>query len=262
MNFSQINFGFFALKIYGAFISLAFAVASWHYYKQLSKLGFSKDFFLHHYWRWLLGGLLLGRLLATLLEPGLFDRFGSMSFFAFWDGEINFWGAGLGFLLTMYIDLKKAQKPMGPWLDAGVGSFLMAVLIADLAAFLTGHVYGSETHLPWGVQYETFGVEILNPVHPITLYGFFFHGLLLWWVRRHQQAWQKTPGLLAARAGLLFLLIDFVLQFLRGNSLWVLWGLNLSQYMALLASFALVYWLYENKALELPMEKRTRKRRP
>lgn len=258
MNFSQINFGLFALKIYGALMSVAFGLASWHYYRNLMRQGFSQDFFLHHYWRWLLGAILMGRLMAVLLEPGIFDRFGGMSFFAFWDGEINFWGAGLGFILTMYVDLRRADKAIGPWLDAGVSSFLLAAMIADWAAFLTGRIYGVETGLPWGIQYETFGVEILNPVHPVTLYAFVVHLLLWWWVRRHQNLWQKTPGVLAARAMLYFLVTDFMLQFLWGNTMWSAWGLNLNQYLATGAIFALLYWLYSER---IPL-KRTKKKSP
>ena len=250
MNFSQINFGLFALKIYGALLSLGFALASWYYYHLLPKKGLSTDFFLHHYWRWLLGGILLGRLVAVLFEPGIFERFGGVAFFAFWDGEINLWGGALGFLLTMYIDLRKEKQVMAPWLDAGVLPFLVLVMVADWAAFLTGRVHGTETSLPWGIQYETFGVEILNPVHPITLYAFIGHLLLWWWARRHENTWKTFPGVFAAKATLYLLLIDFFIQFLRGNPLWVFAGFDLNQYFSAVAIFALLYWLYGGKMLE------------
>lgn len=249
MNFSQLNFGFFALKIYGILLSFAFGVASLYYYRKLSESGFSKDFFLHHYWRWLLGGILLGRLLAVLLEPGIFERFGFMSFFAFWDGEINFWGGLLGFLLTMYLDLKKESKAMGPWLDVGMLPLLLAAMIADWAAFLTGKIYGTETSLPWGVQYETFGVEILNPVHPVTLYAFAAHLILWWWVKEHETKWQKSPGVLSLKTLLYFLVIDFGLQFLRGNPEAEFFNLNLNQYLALGVGFFILYWLYGDKKM-------------
>lgn len=256
MNFSQVNFGVFALKIYGAFISLGFAIASWYYYRRIQKSDFSAEFFLHHYWRWLLGGILLGRLIAVLLETGIFERFGLMAFFAFWEGEINFWGAGLGFLLTMYFDLKKEDKAMAPWLDVGMLPFLLAVMIADWAAFLTGKIYGVETTLPWGIQYETFGVEILNPVHPVTLYAFVAHLLLWWWVKEHETKWSSTPGVLSLKTCLYFVLIDFWLQFLRGNPALDLGWLSFSQVMGLGVAFTLLYWLYGDKRFSRVIRRR------
>ena len=261
MNFSQINFGFFALKIYGLFISVGFALASWYYYKQLKEKGFSQDFFLHHYWRWLLGGILLGRLLAVLLDPTIFERFGFMSFFAFWDGEMNLWGVGMGFLMTMYLDLKKESKSIGPWLDVGMLPFLLMVMIADWAAFLTGKIYGTETSLPWGIQYETFGVEILNPVHPVTLYAFVAHLILYWWVKEHQKLWKNTPGVLSLKTLLYFCVINFGLEFLYGSS-YTLWGgLSLGQYISLGAGFVMAYWLYGDKKLSSALKKNFSRRR-
>ncbi len=261
MNFSQINFGYFAIKFYGIFVSFAFLAASWYYYRRLSAQGFSKDFFLHPYWRWLLGGILLGRLFSVLADPSIFDRFGLMSFFAFWDGEISFWGGLLGFLVTMYIDLKREDKAVGPWLDAGMLPMLLAAMIVDWGGFLTGKIYGIETVLPWGVQYETFGVEILNPVHPVTLYAFAAHLLLWWWVKEHENRWKKTPGVLSLKTLLYFLVIDFFLQFLRGNPMTEWYGLNFNQYLALGVSFLVVYWLYGDKRLSAALSKRIRRKK-
>ncbi|NCS67712.1 hypothetical protein GW756_05140 [bacterium] len=261
MNFSQVNFGYFALKFYGIFISLAFILASWYYYRRLSAQGFSKDFFLHHYWRWLLGGILLGRLFSVLLDPTIFDRFGLMSFFAFWDGEINFWGALLGFLMTMFLDLKREGKAVGPWLDAGMLPMLLAAMIADWGGFLTGKIYGTETNLPWGVQYETFGVEILNPVHPVTLYGFIAHLILWWWVKEHEKRWQKSPGVLSLKTLLYFLIIEFFLQFLRGNAMNEVYGLNFNQYLSLFVAFLVLYWLYGDRRFSAAIGRRIRRKK-
>ncbi len=241
MNFSQINFGVFALKIYGIFLSLAFALGSWHYYRALEQHNFSKDFFLHHYWRWLLGGILLGRLVAVILNVGAFDQYGIFTYAAFWEGELNFFGVLTGFLLTMYIDLKRHNKPFYKWIDVGMPSFLLAVLVVDLAGFLTGRVYGTETILPWGVQYETFGVEILNPVHPVTLYGFICHFFLLQWVRKNFNSFSKIPGKLFYQTLLYFFLIDFVLQFWRGGEPSVFFGFKLAQIFDLMAIMFLLY---------------------
>ncbi len=249
MNFSQINFSVFALKIYGILLSIGFLIASLHFYKSLKAENFSEDFFIHHYWRWLLGALLLGRLFAVLLNPEIFEVFGIFSFFAFWEGEVSFYGAALGFVLTMYVDLKKHKKSFWKWADLGVPSFLIGVLIMDLAAFLTGAIYGTETNMPWGIQYETFGVEIINPVHPVTLYAFVFHLILLQWARKLYEPYKKTPGRLFLKFCLFFFLADFFLQFIQGNAVLVLGGLKAGQWVDLLVVLVALWILYARSTI-------------
>jgi len=89
MNFYQLSFGYFSLKIYGILIALAFIIASWHFYKVLLRKSILADFFSHHYWKWVLGGILIGRLLAVALEPQLILKDGMVFFFAFWEGGIS-----------------------------------------------------------------------------------------------------------------------------------------------------------------------------
>ena len=97
-------------------------------------------------------------------------------------------------------------------------SFFIALLIVDIAAFLTGATYGKETILPWGIQYETFGVDILNPTHPVSMYAFILHLIAYSWIGRHLFFTEKFPGRLAFWAGVAYFGIDFLMQFFRGDS--------------------------------------------
>lgn len=243
MNFSQIPFGYFSFKMYGVFLVLAFLLSSTLYYKKLKKNNFSIDFFLHHYWRWLLWGLLFGRTIALLFDfQGIFERNGFLAPFAFWDGSFNLIGCILGFLWSMSHDLKQKQVDIFRWLDVSIKPLLVGILIMDIGGFVTGQIYGKETILLWGIQYETFSVDILNPIHPVTLYGFLLHTWLLLWARKHQHVWEQSPGKLTIRFGLLFFLFEFILHFFRGDpSLYVFNILRINQILLLFSVGAVFF---------------------
>jgi phosphatidylglycerol:prolipoprotein diacylglycerol transferase len=218
MNFAQLGFGLFSVQTFAIFFALAFAISSLHFYKKIQRQKLSADFFLHHFWRWVLGGIILGRVVSVLTDPQVIFDYGFLGIFAFWEGGVSLWGMALGTLWTMFFDMKRGKEDFFAWMDTAVGSVMIGVLIIDLAAFLTGEIYGSPTNLPWGVQYETFGVPILLPVHPLMLYAFFAHFLLLHFIQRKREVLRKRrEGHLSIfmATGLFF--IDFFLQFLRGD---------------------------------------------
>jgi len=243
MNFSQINFGLFGLKLFGLWIGIAFFIAAWQWYKIIQKEKMAQGFFVHHFWRWLVGGILLGRLAALVRSPEIFDVYGLFAFFAFWESEIHFIGFMLGFLLVMYTDLLKHHKKPWQWIDSGIFPFLLVAIIADLAGFLTGAMYGVETNLFWGVKYEAMGVKILSPVHPVTLYALIGH-VGIWFAAKHYwKKWKKIPGKLATMVGILFFGLDALWQFLRADDTFMLFGaMRVEQSLDIIICLSLVWW--------------------
>ncbi len=217
MNFSQLGFGFFVLKINGLLLAITFFLVAWHYFRTLSRKNFSTDFFAHHFWRWVVAALVLGRFFALFLELDIFARHGWWAPVVFWDGEINFWGAAIGFLVLMAMDLKRQKYSFLRWLDVAIPSILLGFVLADLIQFFTGSVYGTETNFFLGVQYETFGVETLAPVHPVTLYALIPHLLLTNIALKKQPLWERLPGRLTFVIGICVFLLQFLLEFWHGN---------------------------------------------
>ena len=247
MNFSQINFGLFGLKLFGLWIGIAFFVAAWYWYKTIQKERMAQGFFVHHFWRWLLGGILLGRLGALIRTPEIFDTYGLFSFFAVWEAELHFISFVIGFLLVMYTDLKRHEKKPLQWIDSGVKPFLIAMMLADIAGFLTGAMYGIETSLFWGVKYEAMGVKILSTVHPVTLYALAGHVLIWFAVKHYWTKWKKIPGKIATMVGVLFFGFDAVWQFLRADETFMLFGtMRVEQFLDIIICAALVYWYRRN----------------
>ncbi len=217
MNFSQVNFGGFGLRIYGVFLTIAFFVAVLHFYKKINKEGLNTDFFIHHFWRWILSGILLARIFALLITPEVWMRYGFYSFFAFWEGGLYPMGVIIGFLLMMFFDFKINKISILKWLDIGIFSFLIGQMIMDGAGFFTGEIYGTETNLFWGIKYETFGVDIINPVHPVTIYALLLHLWLFFFLRKKRNRWNNFLGKSAIWGAFMFIVIDFFLQFFRAD---------------------------------------------
>ncbi len=262
MNFSQMLFGYFAIKVYGVFVAIAFIVGASLYYKALKKENYSLDTFLHFFWRWILVGFASGRLFSFLIHlSGLLERNGQLAFFAFWDEGFHFLGFLIGFLTLMIFDLRTRKIDALRWIDTLVKPFLVAVLIMDIAGFLTGHVYGKETSLWWGIQYETFTVDILNPIHPVTIYAFLFHAWLLFWISRSHTILTTYSGKLAIRFAILFFGFELFLEFFKGNPTLIIFDfLRVNQILLLVALiFLFIFGHLHKKSIATQNQSQTEK---
>ena len=250
MNFSQLSLGLFAVKFYGIFVGIAFGIGAWHFYKKavVQEKAFL-DFFVHHFWRWVVGGLLMGRLIGLALDPHTLGQFGwGLGLLFFWEGEIHFLTAGVTALALAFWDMKRHGFAFWTWLDRMMPSLFLTLVMVDMASFLTGAIYGKATSLPWGVRYETFGVDILTPVHPITLYALIFHAVLFRYFQRRTHLADKHPG----RQGLwgLVLLSGFwtMMLFLRGGDAMMLGVFRVDQLLwALVFSILMVIYFRKSR---------------
>ncbi len=168
----------------------------------------------------------------------------------FWEGEVNFVGASFGFLLAAYFDMRTHDEKFFKWMDAEMPSILVGIFFVDIAAFFTGAIYGSETSMFWGVRYETFGVDILNAVHPVTLYAAICHLILFFCTKKHQLVYEKVQGKLALKTTIFFFMIEFFLQFFRGDKTFIVTGnIRLEQVFALIFLIFLFFVLkYRSKS--------------
>lgn len=235
MNFSQLGFGIFSLKIYGILLSLIFLYSIWRYYKIIQQKNFPVNFFVHHFWKWFLFGLFGARLVAIFIDYEVLLNHSLLSFFVFWEGGLNFIGFMGFFLVALYFDTRNIQFSLWRWLDHGVIPFLIGVLLNDMANFLTGNVYGIPTSLPWAVQYETFSVDIIDPVHPVSLYAFVLHGILFFWAEKNKSFLLRIPGKFFMKMFQIFIVLQFFLFFLRGDAQTLVLGILKIDQILLLA---------------------------
>ncbi len=228
MNFSEIIFSIFILDIYGLFLSIIFCVGAWLFYKKLAKEGADLDFFLHNFWKWCLVGLIVGRITEIgheylflvsdqISDANLWKQYNIFIFFVFWEGGINITATLVGFVFSMLLSIHKKGLNYFLWLDILVWPLYLCILVNDLFSFLTGNIYGVKTDMFLGVQYTSNNVPIVSSVHPVMLYAFFLHLLILLWLIRQNKYNEKFAGKIALKFIILFLIIDFFLQFKIGN---------------------------------------------
>ena len=141
MNFSQLSFGTFSLKIFGLLFALIFLISTRLYYKKIVKEGLSENFFVKHFWRWIFSGIILGRFFSMLIDFDVFYRHGYFAFLAFYDGGINFFGFFLGAMICAVYDFRFTKNSIWQWLDLALFPITIAVIGVDIISFITGEIY-------------------------------------------------------------------------------------------------------------------------
>ncbi len=250
MNFSQLDFGIFAIKFYGFFVALAFFIAAWHFYKEIQKQNLSTDFFVHHFWKWIVSAIFVGRIISILSDLTIFNRSGIFSFFTFWDGGISFWGISLGFISAAIFDLRIHKENFAKWGDSAISSIIIGLLILDIAGFITGAIYGKETSMIWGISYETFDVDLLKPIHPVTIYAAIAHFWILRRIQKRKNAWGKIPGKIFFYGIFLIFMTDFFTQFFRGDpGIHFFEIFRISAFFDIIIMISLLIFMKKNKLL-------------
>ena len=248
MNFSTISFGVFSIEFIGIAYALSFFVLAWLWYKEIGRQNFSVDYFVHHFWKWFFGGIILGRIFSVLTHPDVFSEYGIAGLFAFWEGGISSIGALIGFLGFMYLDFKSTDFQILRWLDTLAIPLVISVFIMDIGFFLTGAIYGIPTSLFWGISYETFGVELITPVHPVTLYALIFHIGLYMWIRKNKNRLKERFGVLFCQSLWWLFVIQFLIGFLRADpDLYLLGLIRLQQILTLIVIVLLTLYIKKIK---------------
>jgi len=217
MNFSQVSFGLFSLDFFGLFVGFAFLAFSWGWYIQLGKNKLSTDYFVHYFWRWVLVGILVGRIFEILLLVPNGSEISWISLFEFWDGGVSIYGFMIGSLSMMWYDFKKTDFKIMRWLDAATFPLLYGLLILDLGIYFTGAFYGTPTSLVWGIKYETIGVDIISSIHPISIYALVLHLLIFLWSRKKRVYLSQQFGALFMIVTSIVLISAFLLRFITSS---------------------------------------------
>jgi len=240
MNFDIIPLGPFTIKIYGLLLAIIFTLFSWQYYKKITKKKLGVEVFVHRFWLWVLSGIVFGRVVEVLLNLDMLTKSGLMGLVAFWENGLNPFGVALGVTLMMLWDLRKSESPIISWFDAGILPFFFALMLIDIAGFLTGAIYGLPSDLPWAITYETMSVSIVDPVHPVTLYALLLHILVFRYLKSNEKGLLRTPGRLTIYGLIFYCLINIFVLFLRGDeSHMILSWLRLDQLLHFIAIIGL-----------------------
>lgn len=241
---------FFQIQSLWLFVSLSF-LAGTLFLIYLAKTHHLKlNFILNYGLKLVLFGLLFSRIFYVIdnYEAYFFDfSFGQLKYvFFIWDQGLSFWGAIFGLLIGLYRYCRLGEENVQEWLDVSIIAFFLALTIGCIGLFLDGSSYGTESSLPWAIDFENITIRYSVPIHPTQLYAALYN-LILFLVSWRVYATQKFQhdGDLFLAGVSAFSLLKFLEEFLRGDEVLVILGLRYSQWLALIIGLFSLFLLLD-----------------
>jgi len=164
---TEIPIGFVKIKVWGLLVAIAFIVSILLAAKEAKR----KKFDMQQFWNFiffLVLGALIGSRIGFVIEYW-YELSGFLDVFKVWQGGMSIWGGILGaiFFTACYAKYKKI-----PWIKYAdlVAPFIgLGIAIGRIGCFLIGDHIGTETNLPWAINYGGYGYATM-PRHPVALY--------------------------------------------------------------------------------------------
>jgi phosphatidylglycerol:prolipoprotein diacylglycerol transferase len=131
-----------------------------------------------------------------------------------WQGGMSFHGGVIGIVIASIIFSKKNNNNFFEYLDVIALVSPIGIFFGRIANFINSELYGSETSLPWGVQF----IQIDNLYrHPSQIYEAILEGIILFllliffWNKEKF----KTPGKLSSLFLILYSTFRFIVEYFR-----------------------------------------------
>lgn len=241
---------FFQIQSLWFFISLSF-LASTLFLIYLAKTHHLKlNFILNYGFKLVLFSILFARIVYVIANYNayFFDfSIGQLKYiFYIWDQGLSFWGAMLGFLIGLRRYCRFGEEKIAEWLDVVIISFFLAITIGCVGLFFDGSSYGTESSLPWAVNFENITVRYSVPIHPTQLYAALYNLFLFlgsWRLYVTQKL--KHDGDLFLLGISTFSLFKFLEEFLRGDEVLDVLGLRYTQWLALIIGLISLFLLLD-----------------
>lgn len=214
------NIGPVSVYSYGVMLALAFLVVAFLARRRAFALGGNGDAILDLCIWLIVSGVIGGRLLFILLN---LDYYGEKPLDALklWQGGLVWYGGLIAAIAASIIFLSAKKMPVLKTGDLMMPYVALGQSIGRIGCFLNGCCYGKATALPIGVTFSA----AQGPVHPTQLYESAAMLIVFLILRK------RVPG--NGRTLFLYLMmysvIRFLIEFLRGDNPAVLMGLTISQ---------------------------------
>ena len=222
-----LKLGPLTIYSYGVMLVIAFLTSAWLAQRATLRLppayrAIPPEQILDAFSAMLLGGILGGRLLYILLYWDMFRR-EPMEMLAIWHGGLvwygGFLGGGLAGVLSLRakrLDVLAAADQLAPFLALGHA-------IGRVGCFLNGCCYGKPTTSWGGVTFPSSATPVI-PTQVIEALGLLFlYALLSALQRRSARGPKRQPGGVFGWYLVLYAVLRFLMEFLRGDQtpLWL-----------------------------------------
>ena len=144
----------------------------------------------------ILGIIIGGRLGYVILYNPNYYLDNLIDIFKIWEGGMSFHGGLIGVVLASIYFAKKNNQNFFIYLDVISIVAPIGIFFGRIANFINSELYGTETNLPWAVQF----IKIDNLYrHPTQLYEAIFEGLILFLILIYlrNKGFMKIPGLIS-----------------------------------------------------------------
>lgn len=173
---------------------------------------------------------------------------GFLSIFYIWDKGLSLYGGIIAFFVCLYFICKKQDQDFWKWLDAVIPALILGIGIGSVGAFFEGINYGKETSLPWGVNFESPAIKYTVPIHPTQIYAFIYCtiisiGLTLIQIVKKIKEF-SFPGLIGMAGITIYGFFKFLEEFFRGDDVWTIFDIRLTQIFALILTISAGTFLY------------------
>ncbi len=215
-NFDPVAIEIFTLEI--RWYSLAYITGilfGWYLAKKffIENIEIKQKF--DDYISYLILGVIIGGRLGYVLFYDLnyyLNNFGEI--FKIWKGGMSFHGGVIGIILISLWFAKKNKKNPLIFLDIVALVAPIGIFFGRIANFINSELYGTETSMPWGVNF----LKVDNLYrHPSQLYEAILEGLILYLILLFfkNKNYLKTPGLISGLFLIFYSIFRFTIEFFR-----------------------------------------------
>ena len=162
----------------------------------------------------ILGIIIGGRLGYVILYNPNYYLDNLIDIFKIWEGGMSFHGGLIGVVLASIYFAKKNNQNFFIYLDVISIVAPIGIFFGRIANFINSELYGTETNLPWAVQF----IKIDNLYrHPTQLYEAIFEGLILFLILIYlrNKGLIKITGLMSGIFLICYSIFRFMIEFLR-----------------------------------------------
>ena len=215
-NFDPVAIQIFSIEI--RWYSLAYItgiLAGWILSKKIiiSDVKLKEKF--DDYLTYLIIGIIFGGRLGYVLFYNFSYYFKNpIDIFKIWEGGMSFHGGLIGvIIMTIWFAKKNYQDPF-QYLDIVSIVAPIGIFFGRIANFINSELYGTETNIPWAVQFVK--VDLIFR-HPSQLYEAILEGLILFFILLYfkKRNFLKSPGFISGIFLIFYSIFRFAVEFFR-----------------------------------------------
>jgi len=215
-NFDPVAFEIFSVEI--RWYSLAYILGisiGWVLSKRFFILNEEIKEKFDDYVTYLILGIIIGGRLGYVIFYNLnYYIYNFIDILKIWQGGMSFHGGLMGVIIATIWFAKRNGHNSFYYLDIVSIVAPIGIFLGRISNFINSELYGTETSLPWGVQF----IQVDNLLrHPSQLYEAIFEGFILFIILIFfkNRGFLNFPGLISGIFLVLYSLFRFVIEFFR-----------------------------------------------